>query len=797
MKISQRLILLTAVSAAGLICVAGVSYFSVTSIQADLQGLTMKAAPLQARTLELQERTERLQSGLLRLSLARAKDEVAAIETTVAADLQEMDRLRAEIQKLEPKTGAESADFRSAQSQIQQAAQHRIADDAGYRQEAEAARVALSKAEVAIAATKQAVAQIGVDAGHSADKAQEATRRLGQHIKLSLTAQNRLKEVALVVADIDAVTNRFRLTPLRERLKAPLDSIQRLESSGAGEDPLTETRVVASKTWDLVTRDNDGLMALRAKVLTKTDGADASYQAQRKAVLALIDEQSNKLGALVDGIDVQAVKQRQTLEAALRLRNEPGGVVTTSEEVSLDIRDMVGGLRLLMLASTPALADSAQAGLRSQASKLARDMQTMRAGLQRMGRPVLVQQVDQATAALMVINGSIEKVAATKKRLLASETAMALSLAQLKAVADHQSNLGAKQVKSVAERQVEVTAAVDRRVQTSIVAVLGIAAGIIAIIAFLGVHTVRTITGRLNAAVQVAEQVAQGNLNAVPVVEGNDETTQLMAALARMVGTLREIVYNIQGAAEQIDAGSLEIDNGNRDLTQRTVQQAAQLQQTSASVEELSTNVARNAQSAQEANALATQARAVAGRGGEIVTGVVQTMTGIQDSSRRIGEIIGVIDAIAFQTNILALNAAVEAARAGEHGRGFAVVASEVRSLAGKSAAAAQQVKQIVTASVDRIDAGSKLVGDAGATMAGIVEQVNKVSELVSQISDASQVQAVSVSSVNDAVGQIDRMTQRNAALAEQGSAAALSLRTQAQSLTRAIAVFQHEPVEA
>ncbi len=791
MKIAHRLFALSAFCAAGLLCVAAVSYVAVTSIQADLQGLTQRAGPLQARTLELQERTERLLGALFRLSLMHNSDEASKASTAIHSDMQSIDRLHADIRALDPKTQGDSAEFRRANEQIARAVQQRLGDEAAYRGESESARLALKKAEEAVTVTRHAVASIGTEAGQAADKAQDALRRVGQVIKLALVAQTRLKEVALVVADVDAVTNRFRLTPLKERFKATLDSIQRLEVDPGADDPLKELRQLSARQWELVQRDNDGLLALRAKALAKQDGAEAAYTAGRKALLGPLEEQGSKLGALVDGLEVQAVKQRQTLEAALRLRNEPGGVVASSEEVALGIRDMVAGLRLLMLADNEKDAAASQTQLQQQTERLTGSMKSMRAGLQKMNRPALVQQVDQALAAMAAVATSVAKVAQSKHSVLASQAQMAQSMAQLKSVAAQQASVGQQQVKGVAERQVAVTQAVDARVQSSLLVILGIAAAITAVIAGLSWVTVRAIIRRLDAAVQVAEQVSQGQLVSVDVgLAGHDEMTRLMAALQRMVGTLRGIVGNIREASELIDVGSSEISRGNHDLSLRTEQQAAQLQQTASAVEELSVTIRNNATSARDANEVACQAREVAESGGQRVGEVVSTMQGIQEASQHIADIVGVIDGIAFQTNILALNAAVEAARAGSQGRGFAVVASEVRSLASKSAEAARQIKSIVQANVDRVAVGARQVKHAGDTMQGIVDQVQRVTALIADIASASQQQAASVSSVGSSMNQIDEMTQRNAALAEQGTAAALTLRAQAESLVRAVSVF-------
>ncbi|MDO9285842.1 MAG: methyl-accepting chemotaxis protein [Aquabacterium sp.] len=791
MKISHRLLALSGFSAAGLACVAGVSFFAVTSIQTDLQSLTLQAAPLQSKTYELQERTERAMGRLLKLSLARDKTEAEQARSALEADLQAIDQLRQALKALDPKGRGEAVDFRASQGEIVRAVDKRLADNAAYRQETENARAALLKAEEAVGATRSAVKQIGVEAGKTADAAQDASRRLANTMKIVLSAQSRLKEVAIIVSEVDTTSNRFRLNPLKDKLKSAVDGITRLATEAGSDDSLKEVRALAATLPDAFAKEGTGLLALRANVLaTKPDAAEA-YAKQRKAILEPLEVQGNKLNAILDTTEVQAAKQRQTLEAALRLRNEPGGVVVTSEEVSLALRDTVGNLRLLMLAATDKEAEAAHASLKAGAKQLTENMTTMRAGLLKMGRPSLAVQVDGAIAAMATVGGSIDKVAAAKRSLLASETLMTASMDKLKETAQQQANLGEAQVKSMAARQTEVTATVDARVQSSLTIILGMALGIIAVSAVISWRTVRSVTQRLDEAVRVAEEVSQGHLLAVPVVSGNDETARLMSALGRMVGTLTGIVGNIQQAATQIHVGSGEISRGNEDLSSRTEQQASQLQQTAASVEELTATVRQNADSARSANVLAAEASTVAARGGELVSGVVATMSDIEQSSKQIGEIVGVIDGIAFQTNILALNAAVEAARAGEHGRGFAVVASEVRALAKKSAEAARQVKTIVDASVGKIETGSGQVRHAGTTMQGIVEQVQRVTQLIAEIARASEEQAESIGLVGAAVSQLDNLTQQNAALAEQGTAAASSLRDQAGGLQQAVAAFR------
>ena len=301
------------------------------------------------------------------------------------------------------------------------------------------------------------------------------------------------------------------------------------------------------------------------------------------------------------------------------------------------------------------------------------------------------------------------------------------------------------------------------------------------------------ITGPLRAAVVAARRVASGDLTGHIDDRGTDETSQLLGALKEMNASLLGIVTEVRSGTDHITTSSTEIAEGNQDLSRRTEQQAGALEETASSMEELTSAVKHNADNARQANQLAASASQVAVKGGQVVSQVVDTMDSINESSRRIVDIIAVIDGIAFQTNILALNAAVEAARAGEQGRGFAVVASEVRNLAQRSASAAKEIKQLIGDSVDKVNQGSKLVADAGATMDEIVSSVARVSDIITEITAATTEQSAGINEVNQAIGSMDAVTQQNAALVEQAAAAAESMQQQAAVLAQAVAVFKVE----
>ena len=307
----------------------------------------------------------------------------------------------------------------------------------------------------------------------------------------------------------------------------------------------------------------------------------------------------------------------------------------------------------------------------------------------------------------------------------------------------------------------------------------------------LGLLVSRSVTGPLAIAAQSAQRMGGGDMTMALRTDGSDETSQLLKGLETMRQHLQGIVSTVRGNAELVSMASAEIAQGNHDLSARTEQQASALEETAASMEELSSTVKQNADSARTANQLAMNASTVAVQGGEVVSQVVETMKGINEASRRISDIISVIDGIAFQTNILALNAAVEAARAGEQGRGFAVVASEVRSLAGRSADAAKEIKSLINASVERVEQGTALVDKAGATMTEVVSSIRRVTDIMGEISAASNEQSLGVNQVGEAVGQMDQATQQNAALVEEMAAADSSLKSQAEELVQTVAVFQ------
>ena len=478
----------------------------------------------------------------------------------------------------------------------------------------------------------------------------------------------------------------------------------------------------------------------------------ASQRTELKDVIEVRIPITKALGIVVDRVNVQAIQFRNL-------------AIFNSESITRSSLDQVTSARAVI----------------SEQMKILETLVLSERGKEAMGRiqqsrAEFLKLADQYLA--MVQQGQKEEAL----KLLEEQ----LRPAQLayQAILQEQVELQAQTTATAGQRAESAAAALQRGVLIAGVLAIGLAI-------FLAITIIRSITRPLAQAVEAADRVAGGDLSGQIVVQSKDETGYLLSALQRMQQSLVNTVSAVRTNAEGVASASAQIASGNNDLSSRTEEQASALEETAASMEELASTVRQNADNARQANQLAMTASTVAVQGGEVVAEVVETMKGINASSNKIADIISVIDGIAFQTNILALNAAVEAARAGEQGRGFAVVASEVRSLAGRSAEAAKEIKGLITASVERVEQGTLLVDKAGATMTDVVASIRRVTDIMGEISAASSEQSAGVAQIGEAVMQMDQATQQNAALVEEMAAAASSLNAQAGELVQSVSVFR------
>ena len=461
--------------------------------------------------------------------------------------------------------------------------------------------------------------------------------------------------------------------------------------------------------------------------------------------------------------------------------------MAAANTMSDNVRNITLAITSVVVAPTEALVQTELAKIGEARKKYGAAKETLQKKISTDKETALMAELDAALKSGAPLNNKVIELRN------AGQTEEAIAFLTQQAAPSLKIVLGALDSLVAYEAQQAAQAATDAETLSASARAYMIILGSVAVLlgAFVAWIITRSITHPINAAVAVAETVASGDLSSHIVVNSSDETGRLLGALKAMNDSLLGVVAQVRHGTDAISTASSEIAAGNLDLSSRTEEQASSLEETASAMEELTSTVKQNADNARQANQLAKSASEVAVRGGSIVSQVVDTMGTINESSKKIVDIIGVIDGIAFQTNILALNAAVEAARAGEQGRGFAVVATEVRNLAQRSAGAAKEIKELIAASVANVDTGSRLVNEAGQTMGDIVDSIVRVTDIMGEITSATHEQTIGIEQINMAIAQMDEVTQQNAALVEEAAAASQSMQEQAGELAHVVGFFK------
>ena len=793
MKIRDKLVISVLVTIAGIGAVAAVGYVSLVKTRDNIEQLTSRSTPLQMKTLEFQQLTEQLLAEFMRIRLAANREELARYAQTAEARIAAMEALGNEIQKLNPEVQADIAPFRDARGNTLAAVEQRLKDLTQFETEAGNITAALKAIEGFVTAINGEVQALSAAASKGVVSAQNSMGVHNADMKRLLTAQMTLKEMELTLNALDFVRDKDAITPLEQRFTEAVDTMSELKSGGANSQVIDQVSSTLQGMLERFRHDNTGLSALRAQMFSNK-AVQSQYATLQRAIETDLQAANAKLAAAVRPIEISLIQDRVGGERAIGFQGKAAECLAASSLISIDARELASGVRLAMLAANPEELNRARDQLQRTLARLRTSAAQVKNVLKQVQQEKLATEVDKVTSGIQTAGDGIGRIFKAKSGVLASDRQVNDVMARIKTLAAEQSSRSEARVESSARSQQEVTGEVRDGVRGAILAMAVISVVVVFVSILMGLGVMRSILGQLGGepgyASEIAHRIAGGDLTSKIETKANDRSS-LLASMKLMQEQLTATVLQIKESAESIGSGSKQIASGNADLSQRTEEQASSLEETASSMEELTSTVKHNAENARQANQLAAGASEVAVKGGDVVVQVVSTMNAITESSKKIVDIIGVIDGIAFQTNILALNAAVEAARAGEQGRGFAVVATEVRNLAQRSAAAAKEIAALIGDSVEKVEAGSKLVDSAGETMEEIVAAVKRVTDIIAEITEASHEQSSGIEQVNQAVAQMDEVTQQNAALVEQAAAAAESLQDQAQSLEAAVAVFK------
>lgn len=791
MKISHRLLILSTACAVSLFGVGAAGVYGVKAIQDDLSIMTTRSTPLMTVLLEMQETKERTVSALQLLSHSDSEQERRSLSESVDVEIEAMRALNSKTGELDSLSQSDIAAFEVARNDIIARVTSRLVGVKGFDLAAAEARQSLLAVDQSISSVGEGVQALIEAANNSAAQAQIRTDELVNAQQQAREVQAQLNELSVIAYSSDAVTSKFRIGPLQERLTGTMDSLRRIVAPNVVAERLAAVMPQMDPIESDFLNEKTGLFALRVGMIEEDRKAKKAYRALRKKVGQDIGSAGDSLSQLIDDLAYEILQERQSIQNALSMSSDPSGVTAVSQRLSVGIKEMRVLLEQFMLEQTEEKIQSDLTAVKNKLAVLIKQTDTMKEAFRSLGNNALEELSSRATIELQHTATSVQDVSSNKLKKMNSVTALSGAIGDLRDVAELQRLTGKKKIENTRSQLAAMVKTVDQRANTATSLSISIALVAIVILGGFSLLTTRTIVTRLKSALQIAEAVANGRLEPVKQSHHRDEVAELSNALGRMVSMLDGSVKQIRSATEHVNRGAEAIHIGNTSLSERTDRQTTSVQTTAATMRQIQVSVDKGALAASQANELSDVASGVADRGRSVVREAVDTMQNIESGAKEISKIISVIEGISFQTNLLALNAAVEASRAGELGRGFAVVAVEVRHLAHKSKEAAHQIKEIIDKNVAQVETGSALVHDAGTNMEDVVAKVNEVSALISEISKSSEEQVISITQANTSVGQIEETTQQNSDLSSHSRSAADNLVEQARALEAAVSVFR------
>ena len=823
MTVKSKLLSNVALTIVGIAVIAGIGLFSIGKVKSSIEILTGKSTPLHLKMLELQQTVEKVSADFMRLEMTTEPAEVAKLSETITGRIARMETLNEEIQQGgAASTGVDTSVLRGIEKTVVQVVSQRLKDMTLFRSEIASVNAELKKAENGVSGMRKSISQLGGSALVAINSSQQANLQVNSSIKKLLTLQSRLKDINIIMSDLELVKNKFKIAPIKERLKNTEELTRNIDIDSSDNSAIKEVKSVALDILHRIGSDEGGLVAMRLEILSTPDKTETEqYAAKRQEIMKPLEENSRKIFNTIDTLELQIVKDRNNVVTSLGFQNAASGVMEAGSAISVDVKELNSGVRQIMLSSTEAEVGQITAAMVQTQKRIDQNIGVAHKLLLQSGQGALAKSITEVSGIIRRAGGSIQKIGATKLNVIRSNQAMQKALDAARGISKEQALKSEEQVKSIGENQQQILSgvrqAVDNATTLSIVMIL-VSLGVALISLLISLRIITSITRPLAHAKRVTKEIAEGDLTKRIALNSRDEIAEICASIDNMAEQFHGVISRVAQNTLQVASASTELSCAAEQMASGAARVAGQAETVATASEQMAATSNEIAQNCTSAASSSQQANNVAEVGAEVVKSTVKGMNLIAKSvresaltignlgskSEQIGEIVSTINDIADQTNLLALNAAIEAARAGEQGRGFAVVADEVRALAERTSKATQEIGQMIKsvqqetkdaikameAGVKEVERGTVEAAKSGGALEEILQQISSVTMQVNQIATAAEEQTATTGEISINIHSINEVVQGTATSAQQSASSALQLAQLAEEQQKLVGQF-------
>ena len=824
MTVKSKLLGNIALTIVGISVIAGIGLFSIGKVKSSIEILTGKSTPLHLKMLELQQTVEKVSADFMRLEMSTEPAEVARLSETITARIKRMEILNQQmLSGGAASSGVNTEVLKEIEKTVVQVASQRLKDMTLFKSEIATVNSELQKAEGSVSGMRKRISRMGNSALSAINSSQSANLQVNSSIKKLLTLQSRLKDINLLLSDLELVKNKFKIAPLKERLKNTVELTRNIEVDAGDNPAIKEVKGVATDILNQIGAEEGGLVALRLEMLNNPEKADGeAYAAKSREILRPLEENSKKIFNTIDTLELQIVKDRNNAVASLSFQNKANAVMEAGSSISSDVKELNAGVRQIMLSTTDAEVGRLAASLTQTQKRIEGNIAVARKLLLESGQKELAQNIALVSGTVQRAGASIRKIEATKLGVIRSNLAMQKALASARGISKEQAQRSEEQVKSIGENQQQILTGVRRAVENATLlsfVMIGVSLTVALVSLLISLRIIASITKPLAHAKLVTAEIAAGDLTKRIELRSRDEISDICGSINNIVVHFHEVISRVSHNTAQVASASTELSCAADQMASGAALVAGQAATVATASEEMAATSNEIAVSCTQAAAGSQQANDAAVTGAGVVRETVQGMNQIAEKvretalsiddlgkkSQQIGAIVSTINDIADQTNLLALNAAIEAARAGEQGRGFAVVADEVRALAQRTSSATREIGEMIKAvqqqtkgaivvmesGVARVEQGTVDAAKSGEALEEILRQIGSVAVQVNQIATAAEEQTATTGEISHNIQNINEVVQDTAKNAQESAASAQLLSRLAEEQQKLVGQFR------